>query len=109
MVSIARNFQEGVGIMENTVVTSRTNALVDIREVAVDKELSREERIAGFVQQIKTLTASNAGGSPYRPALPQAAPPWRNVSRESYGEPDYFRKRADFPAGAWYNKNWKRN
>lgn len=30
-------------------------------------------------------------------------------NRESYGEPDYFRKRADFPAGAWYNKNWKRN
>ena len=35
--------------MENTVVAGRTNALVDIREVAVDKELSREERIAGFV------------------------------------------------------------
>ena len=53
VVSIARNFQEGVGIMENTVVTGRTDALVDIREVAVDKELSREERIAEFVRQIK--------------------------------------------------------
>ena len=53
VVSIARNFQEGVGIMENTVVTGRTGALVDIREVAVDKELSREERIAEFVRQIK--------------------------------------------------------
>ncbi len=39
--------------MENTVVTGRTGALVDIREVAVDKELSREERIAEFVRQIK--------------------------------------------------------
>ena len=39
--------------MENTVVAGRTGALVDIREVAVDKELSREERIADFVRQIK--------------------------------------------------------
>ena len=39
--------------MENTVVAGRTGALVDIREVAVDKELSREERIAEFVRQIK--------------------------------------------------------
>lgn len=53
VVSMARNFQEGVGIMENTVVAGRTGALVDIREVAVDKELSREERIAEFVRQIK--------------------------------------------------------
>lgn len=39
--------------MENTVVAGRTGALVDIREVSVDKELSREERIAEFVRQIK--------------------------------------------------------
>ena len=53
VVLIARNFQEGVGIMENTVVAGRSGALVDIREVAVDKELSREERISEFVRQIK--------------------------------------------------------
>lgn len=36
--------------MENTITT---NMLVDIRDVAVDKGLSREERIAEFVRQIK--------------------------------------------------------
>lgn len=36
--------------MENTV---SANTLVDIRNVAVDKGLSREERIAEFVRQIK--------------------------------------------------------
>ena len=29
------------------------NVLVDIREVSVSKELSREERISGFIRQIK--------------------------------------------------------
>lgn len=36
--------------MENTTTT---NMLVDIRDVVVDKNLSREERIAEFVRQIK--------------------------------------------------------
>ncbi len=30
-----------------------TDELVDIREVAVDKDLSKEERIAAFLEQIK--------------------------------------------------------
>lgn len=38
--------------MENITV-GKTDTLVDIRDVAVDKELSREERIAEFVRQIK--------------------------------------------------------
>lgn len=38
--------------MENITV-GRTDALVDIRDVTVNKELSREERIAEFVCQIK--------------------------------------------------------
>lgn len=39
--------------MENTMIANRTNTLVDIRDVSVDKGLSREERIAEFVRQIK--------------------------------------------------------
>ena len=39
--------------MEDTTVIGGTGALVDIREVAVNKELSREERIAEFIRQIK--------------------------------------------------------
>lgn len=39
-------------MMENITV-GRTDTLVDIRDVTVDKELSLEERIAEFVRQIK--------------------------------------------------------
>ena len=41
--------------MQNTVAINDIagTALVDIRTVAVDKELPREERIAEFVRQIK--------------------------------------------------------
>ena len=53
VVLIIRNFQEGVGIMENMTAAGGTGALVDIREVSVNKELSREERITEFVRQIK--------------------------------------------------------
>ena len=68
--------------MENTVVAGRTGALVDIREVAVDKELSREERIAEFVRQIKdpyrfkcgrfpVCMSKHENGSPLFPAFPK--------------------------------------
>ena len=39
--------------MEHTTAVGGTGALVDIREVTVDRELSREDRIAEFVRQIK--------------------------------------------------------
>ena len=54
--------------MENTVVAGRTGALVDIREVAVDKELSREERI-GYRLRIASPHHSPA----YAAALPEQA------------------------------------
>ena len=38
--------------MEN-IIAAGNGSLVDIRDVTVDKELSREERIAEFVRQIK--------------------------------------------------------
>ena len=37
-----------------------TDELVDIREVSVDKNLPKEERIAAFIRQKKILTASAA-------------------------------------------------
>lgn len=38
--------------MENTI-SQETSALVDIKDVSVDKNLTREERIAEFIRQIK--------------------------------------------------------
>ena len=35
------------------LVTAERDELVDIREVSVDKDLSKEERIAAFIRQIK--------------------------------------------------------
>lgn len=52
VVLIARNIQEGVDIMEN-ITAGGAGTLVDIRDVTVDRELSREDRIAEFVRQIK--------------------------------------------------------
>ena len=53
VVLITRNFQEGADIMEHTPAVGGTGTLVDIRDVTVDRELSREDRIAEFVRQIK--------------------------------------------------------
>lgn len=41
--------------MEN-ITAGGSGSLVDIRDVTVDKELPREERITEFVRQIKTFT-----------------------------------------------------
>lgn len=48
--------------MELNTIVSEVGTLVDIRDVSVNKELSRDERIAEFVQQIKNTLAS---GGPY--------------------------------------------
>lgn len=39
--------------MEMNTIVSDAGTLVDIRDVSVNKELSRDERIAEFVQQIE--------------------------------------------------------
>ena len=39
--------------MEMNTIVSEVGTLVDIRDVSVNKELSHDERIAEFVQQIK--------------------------------------------------------
>lgn len=38
---------------ETTSMNTDTVSLVDIRDVSVDKNLTREERVAEFVRQIK--------------------------------------------------------
>ena len=53
VVLIAGNVQEGADIMENVTAAGGAGTLVDIRDVTVDRELSREDRIAEFVRQIK--------------------------------------------------------
>ena len=49
-------------MMQSTQNELRNHAdeLVDIREISIDKDLPKEERIAAFIRQIKTLTASAA-------------------------------------------------
>ena len=60
--------------------------LADIRHVSVNKDLSREERIAEFVRRSKTPTASSVASLLSGPASPRAALHWKNVCRASYGK-----------------------
>lgn len=53
--------------------------LVDIREIRVDGSLSREERIAEFVRQIKIPIALNAASLPSGFSIPRTALLWRTV------------------------------
>ena len=46
-------FRKQVDIMEHVTAAGGAGTLVDIRDVTVDRELSREDRIAEFVRQIK--------------------------------------------------------
>lgn len=75
--------------MEN-ITAGGSGSLVDIRDVTVDKELPREERITEFVRQIKNPYRFSADVLPSGPALPLAVPPWRNVSRVFYGEAKFL-------------------
>ena len=43
----------GMAMKETTSMNTDTVSLVDIRDVSVDKNLTREERVAEFVRQIK--------------------------------------------------------
>ncbi len=75
--------------MEN-ITAGGSGSLVDIRDVTVDKELPREERITEFVRQIKNPYRFKCGRFTVGPALPLAVPPWRNVSRVFYGEAKFL-------------------
>ncbi len=73
--------------MELNTIVSEVGTLVDIRDVSVNKELSRDERIAEFVQQIK---------NPYHFKVL----PWKNVSKV-FCDSCNFKKGADFSVKAW--------
>ena len=60
--------------MEN-VIAGGAGTLVDIRDVTVDRELSREDRIAEFVRQIKNPYRFKCGGSLSTPVLPRRSHP----------------------------------
>ena len=80
--------------MEMNTIVSEVGTLVDIRDVSVNKELSRDERIAEFVQQIK---------NPYHFKCDRfmlKVLPWKNVSRVFYDRRN-FKKGADFSVKAW--------
>ena len=47
--------------LTQTCPQSATDELVDIREVAVDKDLPKEERIAAFLHQIKNTYRFRCG------------------------------------------------
>lgn len=86
--------------MELNTIVSEVGTLVDIRDVSVNKELSRDERIAEFVQQIKNPYHFKCGRLLYRPAFLLKVLPWKNVSRVFYDRRN-FKKGADFSVKAW--------
>ena len=86
--------------MEMNTIVSDAGTLVDIRDVSVNKELSRDERIAEFVQQIKIHTILSVAVLLYRPAFLLKVLPWKNVSRV-FCDRRNFKKGADFSVKAW--------
>lgn len=86
--------------MELNTIVSEVGTLVDIRDVSVNKELSRAERIAEFVQQIKNPYHLSVGVLLYRPAFLLKVLPWKNVSKV-FCDSCNFKKGADFSVKAW--------
>lgn len=66
--------------------TPEADRLADIRDVSVNKDLPREERIAEFVRQIRDPYHFKCGGFVVRASFPREALPWKNASAESYAE-----------------------
>lgn len=62
--------------MEMNTIVSEVGTLVDIRDVSVNKELSRDERIAEFVQQIKNKRNHGMPHAKGGYLIPQA---WRSL------------------------------
>lgn len=88
--------------MENMTAAGGTGALVDIREVSVNKELSREERITEFVRQIKDPYRFKCGRFTVQASFAKRRRhPGGMYQRDSAVGQIFFRKGADFPAMAW--------
>ena len=68
------------------IKTPEANKLADIRDVSVNKDLPREERIAEFVRQIRDPYHFNAADLLSGQVFPRMALPWRNVCAEFYAD-----------------------
>lgn len=86
--------------MELNTIVSEVGTLVDIRDVSVNKELSRDERIAEFVQQIKNPYHFKCGRFTVQASFLLKVLPWKNVSRV-FCDSCNFKKGADFSVKAW--------
>lgn len=64
---------------ETTSMNTDTVSLVDIRDVSVDKNLTREERVAEFVRQIKNPYCFRCGRLPSGHSLQKTVLRWRTV------------------------------
>ena len=83
--------KKGAVVMTQTpairsIHTPEADRLADIRDVSVNKDLPREERIAEFVRQIRDPYHSNAVDLLSGQVFPREALPWKNASAESYAE-----------------------
>ena len=86
--------------MELNTIVSEVGTLVDIRDVSVNKELSRDERIAEFVQQIKNPYHFKCGRFTVQASFSAEGATWKNVSRV-FCDSCNFKKGADFSVKAW--------
>lgn len=86
--------------MELNTIVSEVGTLVDIRDVSVNKELSRDERIAEFVQQIKNPYHFKCGRFTVQASFSAEGATWKNVSRV-FCDRCNFKKGADFSVKAW--------
>lgn len=75
--------------MEN-ITAGGSGSLVDIRDVTVDKELPREERITEFVRQIKNPYRFKCGRFTVRASFAPGGATLGNVSRVFYGEAKFL-------------------
>ena len=72
-----------------------TDELVDIREVSVDKNLPKEERIAAFIRQIKNPYRFRCGDFVVNACFAGKVLRWRNVCKAFCAErhPRFFPQR----------------
>ena len=86
--------------MELNTIVSEVGTLVDIRDVSVNKELSRDDGLQNLFSKSKIHTILSVGVLLYRPAFLLKVLPWKNVSRV-FCDRCNFKKGADFSVKAW--------
>ena len=71
--------------MRETIQADDWDALVDIREISVRKELPKEERIAAFIEQIKNPYRFRCGDFVVNACFSPRGGRLKNACRESCG------------------------